>query len=597
MSQISFRNEYIDYLNSLHNISASGGNALAESQALNKYFPEIYEPFPIVDDLLDLLKKEPKKVIILTGHAGDGKSTIALDIFKKLQGIPLGQPLNIGLKEKESIESSNINLIKDMSELSIEQRKRYLIEAFSEESGNWLIVSNTGPLLDSIKDYVNHEALDVQDIESNLLRILNLPYDDKITKEHYLEFFKKSLIIINLTKLDNVDIGSRLLTRLVNHPSWNKCSECHLINKCPIKSNHRALTENIEFVSERVRYIYLRLNKYGSRLTLRQIIAQLSFSITGGSSCYDYEHLSGDKESKKETLKEHEKILFSEAFFGFKSGKKSLLANELHAISVIGGNNFGAPLGPSFERNFERKLLFGWAEISESLKCLTEHWKSRSQESESVRVRGSLRRLAFIFGLENEDEKRVSRNFFDCFLDSKVLLSFDEWCKARRITLAGSKKKRFKDSCLRVLLEAFTGFRANQFRDQDRVFLTLKRPDGAVIQPTQLVLQSLPMYDFELQFNSHTLLPEISFRSGKAVLQLSLPLVDYIFMRSEGEIGSSLSPIYKGQIDWFSSELLKVTANERKSNEELEILRSGIDGEVKIYRYLIDVEKNMLELY
>jgi hypothetical protein len=110
-------------------------------------------------------------------------------------------------------------------------------------------------------------------------------------------------------------------------------------------------------------------------------------------------------------------------------------------------------------------------------------------------------------------------------------------------------------------------------------------------------LQSLPMYDFELQFNSHTLLPEISFRSGKAVLQLSLPLVDYIFMRSEGEIGSSLSPIYKGQIDWFSSELLKVTANERKSNEELEILRSGIDGEVKIYRYLIDVEKNMLELY
>ncbi|UYM16282.1 hypothetical protein [Endozoicomonas euniceicola] len=41
-------NTYVSYLNSLHNLGAGGANALAESQALNEYFAELYEPFPIV---------------------------------------------------------------------------------------------------------------------------------------------------------------------------------------------------------------------------------------------------------------------------------------------------------------------------------------------------------------------------------------------------------------------------------------------------------------------------------------------------------------------------------------------------------------------
>ena len=78
------QNGYIAYLNSLHNINASGANALAESQALNHFFTELYQPFPIIDVLYKTLLETQDRVILLTGHAGDGKSTVALDVLKRL---------------------------------------------------------------------------------------------------------------------------------------------------------------------------------------------------------------------------------------------------------------------------------------------------------------------------------------------------------------------------------------------------------------------------------------------------------------------------------------------------------------------------------
>jgi len=45
------KNDYIAYLNSLHNISANGANALAESQALNPHFGELYEPFLLIEGI------------------------------------------------------------------------------------------------------------------------------------------------------------------------------------------------------------------------------------------------------------------------------------------------------------------------------------------------------------------------------------------------------------------------------------------------------------------------------------------------------------------------------------------------------------------
>ena len=76
--------DFISYLNSLHNLTPAGANALAESQINTTYFNEIYSEFPIVQHIYNLLIKDKNNIIIITGHAGDGKSTIAFDLIKRL---------------------------------------------------------------------------------------------------------------------------------------------------------------------------------------------------------------------------------------------------------------------------------------------------------------------------------------------------------------------------------------------------------------------------------------------------------------------------------------------------------------------------------
>jgi hypothetical protein len=72
-------------------------------------------------------------------------------------------------------------------------------------------------------------------------------------------------------------------------------------------------------------------------------------------------------------------------------------------------------------------------------------------------------------------------------------------------------------------------------------------------------------------------------------------LLDYIRRRAAGELGNALSPIHQGQLDWFRSELLEVTADRRNRQDEIELLRAGINGEVHLHRFLLDKEKNRLE--
>ncbi len=90
-------NPFVNYLNTLHNTTAANPNALAESQALNPYFGSIHVPLALTDFIERELTGSAGNHVILTGHAGDGKSTIGLELYKRLKQIPmtraLGEPL------------------------------------------------------------------------------------------------------------------------------------------------------------------------------------------------------------------------------------------------------------------------------------------------------------------------------------------------------------------------------------------------------------------------------------------------------------------------------------------------------------------------
>ena len=108
------------------------------------------------------------------------------------------------------------------------------------------------------------------------------------------------------------------------------------------------------------------------RLTLRQIIAQLSFSLTGGRKCNNYNYLDGYDIDKDAQLINAElgKILFSELFFGFSDRDESHFIENIHAIKLTRKMNYGGPQGPIVEKKIQDELVFGWAKVPETLKPL-----------------------------------------------------------------------------------------------------------------------------------------------------------------------------------------------------------------------------------
>jgi hypothetical protein len=592
------QNGFIAYLNSMHNLKASGANALAESQAINPYFGELYEPFPLIDRLVGALTDNVQRVVVLTGHAGDGKSTVALDVVKKLRNLPQKAPLNDPLNEREDISGPDgpITIVKDMSELSAKHRQKWLGQAFSEP-GNWLIISNTGPLLHSLSDYAREAGFD-QDIESEVLKRLDQSLGNGSLDKHRLDVFGKELMILNLTRLDNVELGAKILTKLVEHSAWRECDGCSAEQDCPLQLNRKALHDAGPVAEERVRWIYQRLSAYEQRLTLRQIVAQLAFGLTGGMSCNEAHQqvVTSKEEGQDQGSVGLERILFSEGFFGYRAGKPWPQAEGLHAVSLVRRVTFGAPVGVDFERRLSSVAGIGWAVLPSSLSWLDCHWRQRAAEAAGVRWRFALRRMAYLFGDVAQDNDQSASVFLDSFLQSPSLREFDHWQKAEKLTLSRTEANRLRTSCLRVLLEVFSGFSASQFQTrQDTLYLTLRRPDLAVVQPTQLVIETLPFRDFDLYFDSARRVPILSFDRGGAELELTLPLLDYIRRRDAGELGNALSPIHQAQLDWFRAELLSVAVDKRRSKDDIELLRAGIDGEVHLHRFFLDKDGSILE--
>ena len=595
------QNGLISYFNSLHNVGASGANALAESQALNEYFSEIYEPFEIVDAICEVLTASRDHVVVLTGHAGDGKSTVALDVIKRMKGLSPKDPLTTALKEVEIIAhpasgSRLIHVLKDMSELSAAVRLQRLEQSF-EEPGSWLIVSNTGPLLNTLREFSERRQA-LPDIESKILAYLNRPYTKHDIESHVLKMFPKEMLLLNMARLDNVSLGARVLTRMINHSGWAKCDACVAQSACPLVLNQRALKETKGGAEQRVQWIYQRLNAYEQRLTLRQMVAQLAFAMTGGMNCEEAKNLV--LESPLEGIDKGtvglEGILFSEGFFGYRNGKPAQEASGLTAVQLLRRQVFGGPVAVDFERELSSSNGNGWAVLSEWLKPLSETWGLRGQESPGVQWRFALRRMLYVFGQPLPSRTAAAETYWGTFLQSPRLRDFDLWATRQELIISHGERSRLCRACLRVLLEIFSGFSAGQFRqDQERLYLTLRRPDRAVIQPTQFVMATLAFQDFELAYDAPRRLPLLQFRKGVVKLPLTLPLLDFIENRVAGDLGSELARIHLAQLEWFRAELLRVLGD-RSDPFRIQLLRAGIDGQVHAHRYLLDNDRQVLEV-
>lgn len=303
--------KYISYLNSLHNYNAQNSNAYGEKNVYNEFFPKVAVKVGLCDYIEKKLNGDKPHVLILTGHAGDGKTSIMYQVLKDF-----GAELNANDKISE-IKLPNgryCRCIKDYSELSDDEKQKVLKECVDLPSQGKFVfmVSNTGPIINTFGKLFNSDEEESAKIE--LIDAIDSNSGNTVNIHGYL------ICIINVAAIDNTNFAVDFVKNLVEETLWQSCSDCPKKSYCHILRNRNLIVANRQRVLNFLKYHYIWLIEHGTRLTIRSMTEQLSYMLTGGFECDQVVPMEKDK------------LLFFNLFFGYIGLKNNKRANIILAV-------------------------------------------------------------------------------------------------------------------------------------------------------------------------------------------------------------------------------------------------------------------------
>lgn len=569
---LGMENPFVAYLNTLQGIDANNKGSLAESQARNPLFKELRVPHPLAAEIINELTGDDDGHVILTGHAGDGKSTLALEIIRALRGLPPDDPIPNGLKKREAIPygGRTISVVKDLSECTDDERKALVSDMFRPESTErFLLVSNTGPILTLFRDNRDQTGEDVAAIEDRLLDAMDSSERRKFT------FGPISFVVHNLARKDNLDLGMSLLKKMVSSPQWDCCQSCSASGRCPLFANRNLLLKFFPLVSQRIWMLYFRAYAYGERFTMRQMSAHFSFLLTGGASCRE---MAARVASGTEVRLERH--LFTNLFWG-DDGKNDIpqAVRQLHVVSAMREQHFDARFSPREERQFwnfggGNPLATTDATLAELETRVRGGKKSSLCGLDAALMRRQYRRLVFFLGSPAPNGNDGFLEFLSVFLNSLRLLDVKGW----RDNPVRFKAKSLVLPIYNVLQEEFSGMRPPEGAGKaGTLFITLNRRASEIRQSVQLVLSKFEFHDnLEIRLVAGT--PTLCGigRLDGIQLDLPLPFLDYITAQNKGELGRGLQRSYRDRIEDLKARIL--AAIHTGDAQGLILLRRRTDG-------------------
>ncbi|WP_347059030.1 hypothetical protein [Intestinibacter bartlettii] len=462
-------NKFVDYLNSMNNADSSNENALAESQILSEYYDFIKIERKLGEYIYDYLIKDEKKAIILTGHAGDGKTSILIQILNKMGYFNEGKK---SLKEKE-LYKDLLFYVKDMSELNEEKRKEALNRflTYADKGVSSLLISNTGPLINTFKSILNKDQF--EELENDLLS--RLDNNDLKEIEVCIGSQKSKFTIINMAKLDNIYIVKELLDKFIQDNLWESCTKCEANSKCPIYFNYLLCKEHKDRISDIIKKIYLWLKENESRLTVRQIISHLSFAITGNLSCQE---IINTTIYKNDVLFDYS---FANLFFGYKG--TSIIKDSLN-IKAIRELNKVSFYKKSLHADYKLFVDERYDMFDENIINILEEKINTNQENlclsnkTGIEIREAFRRYYMILSkLDNDDYNELIKDVL-----SKSFFKYDHFANCK-MTLKEINEVR--DLVFIGLYKMYIGVYPSE--DEKNLYLTLKKNLDEV-QNVQLIL-------------------------------------------------------------------------------------------------------------
>lgn len=541
-------NDYIMYLNSLHNYNAQNQNAYGEKNVTSPFFNDVMVKVGLCNFIYERLNGNQPHIIILTGHAGDGKTSI---MYQVLNDLGLDFNVNEKISDTDLPSGKKCRCIKDFSELADEEKTSILAEvmSFPEQDKFVFMVANTGPLINTFGELFENEN------EKERAKIKLIDAMDNNTGS-INDIMGKKITVINVATVDNTYFATEFLDKLLQDKLWIKCEQCNKKEYCHIYQNKNLILKNRKQVFDFVNMHYIWLTEHGKRLTIRSMTEQLAYMITGGMNCDEVVH------------EESYKYLFSNLFFGYIGTKENNKALSILAVREAQKCMYDNKRLRSDELllvNREYGELFG-KEIKEILK---------NAEVKNAYVMGwaEFLRRTYIFMNIVTDEQVIEGDYEDIF--SKQFTRF--------LALRNGNTTPAK-SDTNLICDALSMIYIGTTNNDQQIPLTLSRESG-IAQNVQLITGTLSTRYIKViqeQTKDSMFIKEreryvLKLEVNKNVLdcELSLPLLDYFEELKNGVISTNIDPQLSHGVESLKAELSKEMDDTEDESFEMIILRNN----------------------
>lgn len=536
-------NEFVKYLNGLHNYYAQNQNAYGERNIESPYYAKTMVQIDICDYIISSINAYEPHMIILTGHAGDGKTSIMFQVLQQLGAeISFLDPI----QEICTENGKTISCIKDFSELSDENKLNSLSKVLKyPEQGKYVfMVANTGPLINTFgkmfSDKEKSEAASMAMIEAMDRN------DGKIQ-----DLFGYKVVVINVAAIENTDFARKYLGKILASELWTDCDSCPKKEYCHILRNQKLILENLERACEFIENYYIWQNEYGYRLTIRSMTEQIAYMMTAGDDCEDVKpHMI------------HEK-LFSNLFFGYEGiisnpRADNVLAVKLAKDSGVFLRRLRADAELLIMRNYQQLFGVTLNKIISEVDLKIKLNKGFDEE---------LRRMYLFMSIVSEDLHK--RDIEDIF--SKQYMPYiSVRCKGAKPT---KMQKNLVVDALRMI------YLGTVITNNSMIPITMGT-EGGLTQSVQLIAGELNVGNIDLVTTDDSVLnthrKNLVLRiKKKDICFITLPMINHFEELRNGVIATNIDPQLSHGIENLKARLLELADTDEDKFEFLVMDNKG----------------------
>lgn len=540
-------NPYVDYLNSLHNYHAQNPNAFGEKNIESPFYDRTMVETDICQHIISSLTEKEPHILILTGYAGDGKTSLMFQVLKKL-GIPLrihDSSIEITLPSE-----ATCRCIKDFSELPDDKKIEEMetIVRYPEQGKYVFMVANTGPLINTFGNLFEDRA----DKENAKMELINAMDNNK---GELIRIYGYPILVINVAAIDNTAFPGQYLQKVVEKELWWDCAACPKRSYCHIIKNRDLISENIDHVCDFISKYYIWQTEYGHRLTLRSMTEQLAYMITGGMDCGDI------------TPMDPHKMLFFNLFFGYIGTLANPRATTIRAVKLARNTNLDFKRLRADEDLIIRKC---YSELFSQNVCVII---SQAEKNCSFFPGWceELRRMYFFLNIVSQ--KNWDRDTEDIF--SK---QYTPYLAVRKGEAKPNKAQR--QLLVDALRMMYLGTVVNK-NNSNIIPITLSKESG-IAQSVQLVVGEINVSDIEMIAEPDSTMNKSKMNMilqlcKKEKIPLSLPMINYFEELRNGIISTNIDPQLSHGIEGLKSQLLKVVSSHSEDFEIIVLKNTGCE--------------------